>query len=239
MSGRICLRVIGPLLLTALCLRTAGAADSGSNQLTDKEKAAGWQLLFDGKTTSAWRSFKKDTFPQKGWAVEDGWLHCLGKDGGDLVSRTEFGDFELEWDWKQASAGNSGVKYFILESRSSAIGHEYQMIDDVNEPDATKADGKRVTASFYDVLKPTAKTPTKPAGEINHSRILVKGNHVEHWLNGVKVLEYECGSQAVKDAVAQSKFKTSSGFGEKVTGHILLQDHHTEVWFQDIKIRPL
>ena len=112
------------------------------------------------------------------------------------------------------------------------------MIDDQNEPDATKSNGKHMTASFYDVYKPTVPTPTKPPGEINHSRILVQGNHVEHWLNGVKVLEYECGSEATKAAVAQSKFKTTSGFGNKVRGRILLQDHHSEVWFQNLKLRP-
>jgi hypothetical protein len=238
MTGRVFLRVLGPFLISASFLIPAGRAEE-PNLLSAQEKSEGWQLLFDGKTNSAWRSFRKDTFPQHGWVVNDGWLHCLGTDGGDLVTRAEFGDFELEWDWKQAPAGNSGVKYFVLESRNSAIGHEYQLIDDEQEPDATKAEGKRVTASFYDVLKPTAKTPTKPPGEINHSRILVKGNHVEHWLNGAKVLEYECGSPAVKEAVAQSKFKTTSGFGDKVTGHVLLQDHHSEVWFRNLKIRPL
>ena len=110
------------------------------------------------------------------------------------------------------------------------------MIDDANEPDAKLADGKRVTASFYDVLKPS-RVASKPAGEINQSRIIVKGNHVEHWLNGEKVLEYECGSPEVKEAVAKSKFKNVADFGNKIQGHILLQDHHSQVWFRDLKIR--
>jgi Domain of Unknown Function (DUF1080) len=176
--------------------------------------------------------------------VEDGWLHCLGKGGGskgggDIISDAEFNDFELQWEWKQASAGNSGLKYFILESRKEALGHEYQMIDDEREPDAKKAAGKRVTASFYDVLAPTSRPTVKTPGEINSSRILVKGNHVEHWLNGVKVLEYECGSEAVRAAVAASKFKTTTGFGDKLTGHLLLQDHNSEVWFRNLRIREL
>ena len=103
------------------------------NQLTDDEKAAGWKLLFDGKTTQGWRTFKKQTFPAMGWVVEDGWLHCLGKGGGDIITDAEFNDFELQWEWKLAPVGNSGVKYFIIESRSSALGHEYQMIDDEHE----------------------------------------------------------------------------------------------------------
>ena len=225
--------ILGAILLTG----SAGLA-AAPNQLTDKEKANGWILLFDGKTTDGWRSFKKQTFPQKGWVVEDGWLHCLGNGGGDIITDAEFTDFDLQWDWKQAPAGNSGVKYFITEERASAIGHEYQMIDEEKEPDAKLADGKRVTASFYDVLKPT-KVATKPPGETNHSRILVKGNHVEHWLNGEKVLGYECGSDALKAAIAQSKFKTTAGFGDKIKAHILLQDHHSQVWFQNIKLRPL
>jgi hypothetical protein len=214
------------------------AADP-ANQLTAEESANGWKLLFDGHTPHGWHSFKKPSFPAKGWVVEDGWLHCLGQSGGDILSDGEYEQFDLEWDWKLEPAGNSGVKYFVLESRNSAIGHEYQMLDDELNPDGKIAQGKHVTASFYDVLKPTVAPPSKPLGEINHSRVLVKANRVEHWLNGVKVLEYECGSEAVKEGVAQSKFKNVTGFGNQVKGHILLQDHHSNVWFQNIKIRDL
>src|SRR5215831_3002693 len=105
-------------------------ADETPNQLTDQEKAAGWKLLFDGKTSEGWHSFKKPLFPAKGWTVENGWLHCLGKGGGDLLSQGQYAQFELQWEWKLAPSGNSGVKYFVLESRNSAIGHEYQMVDD-------------------------------------------------------------------------------------------------------------
>ncbi len=224
-------------LLALLLSGAAAVAAPAANQLTDEEKAAGWRLLFDGKTAEGWRTFKKQAFPAKGWMVEKGWLHCLAQGGGDIISDAEFGDFELQWEWKLAPSGNSGVKYFVTESRSAALGHEYQMIDDERNGDANGASGKHVTASFYDVLKPTVTPPTKPPGEINQSRIVVKGDHVEHWLNGVKVLEYECGSEAVKAAVAASKFKTTAGFGGKIKGHILLQDHHSEVWFRNVKIR--
>jgi hypothetical protein len=237
--------------LTGLCwpvvlLVAAASALSAApaNQLTDKEKTAGWKLLFDGKTTQGWHTFKTQSFPEKGWVVEDGWLHCLGKGGGnkgggEIISDAEFGDFELQWEWKLAAAGNSGVKYFILESRKEALGHEYQMIDDERTPDAARAGGKHLTATFYDVLATTTKPTVKPPGEINSSRILIKGNHVEHWLNGVKVLRYECGSEEVKAAVAASKFKTTTGFGDKVRGHLLLQDHNSEVWFRNVRIREL
>ncbi len=216
---------------------TGQAAEASANHLTPKEKAQGWQLLFDGTSTEAWRGFGEDSFPKSGWKVEDGWLHCLGTDGGDVITRAEYDQFELEWDWKISPAGNSGVKYFVLDKGKSAIGHEYQMLDDALNPDAKLADGKRVTASFYDVLAPQVQPVTKPIGEVNHSRILVKGNHVEHWLNGVKVLEYECGSDAIKTAVANSKFKNVAGFSDVTKAHILLQDHHSEVWFGNIKIR--
>ncbi|PWU16043.1 MAG: hypothetical protein C5B50_14170 [Verrucomicrobia bacterium] len=198
-----------------------------------------WKSLFDGKTTAGWHSFHKTTFPERGWVAEDGWLHCLGQHGGDIVSDELFDQFDVLWEWKIARGGNSGLKYFVLDSRKSAIGHEYQMLDDERNPDGKLADGKRLTASFYDVLKPMVKTSVREPGEINHSRVLVRGNHVEHWLNGVKVLEYEAGSDAVKEAVAQSKFKDMPGFGERAKGHILLQDHNSDVWFRNIRIRDL
>lgn len=225
---------IGLILLSAHTL----LADN-PNELSPEEKAAGWRLLFDGQTTKGWHSFKRTTFPTTGWAVEDGWLHCTGKEGGDVLSDGVYDQFELQWEWKLEPGGNSGLKYFVLESRNSAIGHEYQMLDDERNPDGSIGQGKHVTASFYDVLKPSVKPPTKPMGEVNQSRVLVKGNHVEHWLNGVKVLEYECGSNEVKAGVAASKFKNVRGFGERVKAHLLLQDHHSNVWFRSIKIRDL
>ncbi len=171
--------------LLFLTLAIGFASEAATNQPRSQEKTVGSKFLFDGKTTNGWRSFKKQSFPAKGWGVEDGWLHCLAKGGGDIISEAEFDNFELDWEWKQAPDGNSGLKYFIIETRPSAIGHEYQMIDDEREPDAKLADGKRVTAAFYDVLAPSSKTSVKPAGEINRSRIIVKGNHVEHWLNSL------------------------------------------------------
>jgi hypothetical protein len=235
--------------LTALllCLLACGLAPdhgisapaSTPNQITAEEAAGHWQLLFDGKTTTGWRSFKQKSFPAKGWIAEDGWLHCLGKNGGDIITDKDFDDFELTWDWKIAPEGNSGLKYFITEQRDSPIGHEYQMIDDEKNPDAKLANHARVTAAFYDVLKPERLVPVKGPGEINSSKILVQGNHVEHWINSVKVLEYSCGSQALREAVQRSKFKKVPNFGDKIRGHLLLQDHHSEVWFRNIKIREL
>ena len=227
----------------ALAVLLAGGrvAAGPVNQLTDAERADGWRLLFDGKTTHGWRLFKSQTFPEKGWVVENGWLHCLGKGGGnkgggEIITDAEFDDFELQWEWKVGPAGNSGVKYFVIESRDEALGHEYQMIDDERAPGVDNGNPKQLTAAFYAVLAPE-HPPVKPAGEINTSRIMVKGNHVEHWLNGAKVLEYECGSEKVRAGVAASKFKSKPGFGDKVKGHILLQDHGSPVWFRNVKLR--
>lgn len=223
------LRVV--LGLAALISLSSRAEEA--NQLTPSEKAAGWKLLFDGRSTAQWRSFHKETFPTNGWVVQDGWLKCVaGGRGGDIITREEFDDFELEWDWRLPAKANNGVKYFITEARQQALGHEYQMVDDSIERNA-----KEKTAGFYQVLPPQEHRPMHLAPETNHSRILVHQNHVEHWLNGEKVLEYECGSNPVKEGVAKSKFRNVQGFGEKIKGHILLTEHHDEAWFRNIKIR--
>lgn len=228
------------LCLLVNLLGASGFCAESINERTEEDKAGGWNLLFDGKTTKGWHNFKSKMVRTNTWVVEDGWLHCLGKEGGsDIISDGEFDNFDLQWEWKNVPAGNSGLKYFVLETRQSPLGHEYQMIDDERNSDAKLAKGKRITGSFYDVIKPERIDLAKPPGEINRSRVVVRGNHVEHWLNGAKVLEYSCDSEALKTALQESKFKNTAGFGEKVTGHILLQDHHSEVWFRNIKIRKL
>lgn len=212
----------------------ASAANPEPNTLTAEEKAAGWRLLFDGQSTAQWRSMRKDTFPATGWKVADGWLtKVAGQRGGDIISREQFTDFELQWEWRIPAKANNGVKYMILEPRGG-VGHEYQMIDDsiVRNP-------LQKTASFYDVLPPKPHQPVKLAPEINHSRLIVRGDHVEHWLNGEKVLEYECGSPAVLEAVAKSKFKNVKDFGKKVKGHLLLTDHNDEASYRNLKVREL
>jgi hypothetical protein len=221
--------------LAAAMSLSAVAADL--NQLTPAEKTAGWKLLFDGKSLNGWRNFKQPNPPKQGWTVQDGvLLHAEKGGGGDIITDAEFSDFELTWQWRVAPGANSGLKYFVTETRNSAIGHEYQLIDDTRHPDAKLAQGKRVTASFYDVLKPSGAEP-KAVGEWNDSRVVLEGKHVEHWLNGKKVLDYELESDALRAAIGQSKFKNTSGFGTRVKGHILLQDHGDEIAFRNIKIR--
>lgn len=216
------------------CWVSAQAAD---NELTAQEKKDGWKLLFDGKTTHGWHSFGRTTFPEKGWVVQEGILQLIGgSKAGDILSDETFSEFDLTWDWKIEKEGNNGVKYFVLEDRPRAIGHEYQMLDDVGGHDPGP---KHSTASFYDVLPPDPQKPLNPPGQWNSSRVLVKGNHVEHWLNGKKVLEYELGSPEVLAAVQQSKFKSVPGFGTRVKGHILLTYHNDPASFRNIKIRDL
>ena len=240
------MRTLPRSLALAASLTLAAAAwatDPPVNTLTKAETDAGWRLLFDGKTTAGWRGFKKTAFPEKGWVVADGCLKKIATGtgdslgGGDIVTTDTFGDFDLRFEWRIAKGGNSGVKYFVTEERSGPIAHEYQVLDDAGHPDA-KVGEHRQSAAFYDVLAPSpAAKQLAPVGEFNSSRVLVRGSHVEHWLNGKKVLEYELASPELKAAIAKSKFKDVAGFGTKLQGRILLQDHGDEVCYRNVKIQ--
>ncbi len=230
------------LILTAAWVTLAAMSLPGAdNTLTTEEKSAGWKLLFDGKSLSGWRAYGKPqgTEPGSGWKVEDGVLKKLaGVKGGDIITEATFNDFELSWEWQVAKGANNGVKYLVTEERPQAPGFEYQMIDDL-DPKWKNLAPKHRTASLYDMLPPAPDAPVKPAGEWNHSRIVLRGNLVEHWLNGRKVLSYELGSPALKEAIALSKFKKFPDFGEKIRGHIMLTDHQDEAWFRNLKVREL
>jgi hypothetical protein len=220
------------------------AADAVThNVLTASEKEAGWKLLFDGKSTEGWRGFQQESFPTNGWVVEEGCLKRNAK-GGDLVTKETFLNFELSWEWKIVEKGNSGIKYLVDEARldkkngkvsKNALGNEYQMLDDGSFPELGR---KFLTASWYSVLEPKGASP-KPIGEFNQSKIVVNGNHGEHWLNGVKVLEYELGSPVTAELIATSNFKNVPGYAEKKKTLILLQDHGRDAWFRNIKMREL
>jgi hypothetical protein len=242
---RLTADVTGILVMLLFCSGTlaAQATNGTANTLTPAEKKAGWTLLFDGRTLAGWRAYKKPDATGTRWNVEDGTLALPAKTApgtrqGDIISQDAFEQIELSWDWKVAPGGNSGLKYFILEDRDSAIGHEYQLIDDARHADA-KIGAPRQTAAFYDVLPAAADKPLKPAGEWNTARVVVRGQTVEHWLNGQKVLEYELNSPTVNAAVEKSKFKGIERFGKRQNGHILLQDHGDQVWLRNIKIRRL
>lgn len=229
-----------PFLALAALPLLAFAAPAAHNQLSPAEKAAGWELLFDGQNFNGWRGYREKGMPERGgWEIRDGMIYTVPKvKGGNLITDRKFNDFEFSWEWRLSPKGNNGVKYFVTEERPGAPGHEYQMIDDNGHPDS-KLGAKRHTASFYDVLPPAADKPMRPIGEWNVSKIVVKGQQVEHWLNGKKVLAYELGSPAVKAALADSKFKKFPDFGTKLTGHIMLTYHDDECWFRNLKVREL
>lgn len=229
--------VIRTLVLFASTALLSFAAEP--NQLTPEEKTAGWKLLFNGSDLTGWRLFNKQSPPGIGWKVKDGTLTKEARiPGGNIVTTDSFTDYELAWEWKIAEKGNNGIKYLIDEKRGGAPGPEYQLLDDNGHPDA-RVGPKRQTASLYDILPPSADKVLHTPGEWNSSKIIVKGNQVEHWLNDAKVLSYELGSPALKEAISKSKFKDAKGFGEKITGPIMITDHTDEVSFRNIKILPL
>ena len=231
--------VLGRILLGISLLTTPALAAESPNTLSDREKSDGWRLLFDGTSTHGWRGFKKKAFPSQGWTVQDGCLGHLGKaGGGDIVTVEKFLDYDFTFEWRMDPGGNSGVKYFIDEKRDGAIGHEYQLLGTTDEAEARK-DLKHATASFYDVLPVGTNGASRTPGEWNQSRIVVRGQQVEHWLNGERVLSYALGSDQVLAGITTSKFKTVAGFGTKFPHPVLLQDHGGEIWFRNLKIRPL
>lgn len=208
------------------------------NTLTPEEKTAGWQLLFNGKDLSNFRQYGSEKEPGSGWKIEGGILKKVAVvPGGHIITKEKYGDFTLTWEWKIAAKGNSGIKYLVLENRTTAPGPEYQMIDDNGHRDG-KIGAHRQTACLYDIFPPSADKKLNPVGEWNSSKIVVKGKTVEHWLNGVRVLTYELESEELKAAIAKSKFKKANGFEKKVEGHIMLTDHIDECSFRNIKILP-
>ena len=232
--------LIRPTLLAAslaLLLPLFAAQGADTNTLTADETAAGWKLLFDGKTLAGWQPIGKSGIPTKGWTVLDGAIF-LGKGarGGDIVTVEHFGDFELTWEWKIGAVGNSGVKY-NLPTPERNIGFEYQLIDDENHPDGKRGGRSHQTAALYDLIEPAAERKVKPVGEWNQSRLLVQGAHVEQWLNGVKIVEFDMGSDDLTARIAKSKYRREPNFGVKTKSPILLQDHGDEVAFRNLKVR--
>ncbi len=238
------------------------------NNLSPQERAQGWRLLFDGKTTNGWRGAHKEAFPKGGWKVENGELIVLSQGGaesqggGDIVTLDEYSTFEFQTDFMMTEGANSGIKYFITENYSSgksAIGLEFQVLDDKKHPDAKMGTtGNRTIGSLYDMIPAQTTKIVNKIGEWNHARIIVtgtridqaiKGNkhantefvgaHVEHWLNSRKVLEYERGTQAFQAIVSRSKYSKWEDFGAWQSGRILLQEHGNEVHYRSIKVRKI
>lgn len=220
-----------------------------ANTISKTEAKEGWRLLWDGKTTKGWRSAKSETFPEKGWAIEDGVLKVLKGDGGestnggDIITERKYKNFELSVDFRITPGANSGIKYFVNpdlnKGEGSAIGCEFQILDDKRHPDAKMGkNGNRTLGSLYDLIAAPVAKGFRP-GFFNTARIVVKGNHVEHYLNDVKIVEYDRNTDEWAKLVQGSKYAKWPDFGNAEMGNILLQDHGDEVHFQNIKIKEL
>ena len=244
------------VLLATLAVPVAASAGTAQGTLTAAEREAGWRPLFNGRDFTGWRGLGRDSVATTYWKVEDGAIHKIATrdvpvppggrrpQGGDLVTTESFGDFEFAFEWKISPGGNSGVKYNVSEAMTGnatgALGFEYQVLDDDRHPDAKMGvDGNRTAAGLYDLIPPVASKPVKPVGEWNEGRIVFRGNHAEHWLNGVKTVEYELGSPRMNALLAASKYASIAGFADRRRGQIVLQDHQDEVWYRNLRIRTL
>ena len=226
-------------VLALACTATKPELDRSvtPNVLSPSEKAEGWRLLFDGKTTTGWRNFGKSTISNS-WRVIDGSLVRADSAAGDIITVDKFRNFDLAIDWKVAEKGNSGIFYRATEAADTIwkAAPEMQVLDDARHENGT--DPLTSAGANYG-LYPAPRGVVHPAGEWNHARIVANGNHIEHWLNGQKLFEYELGSPDWKARVAKAKFHEYPIFGTAPEGHIGLQDHGDHVEFRNIRIRPL
>ena len=228
-------------------LRIQEVAAPAANTLSAEEMAAGWSLLWDGKTSEGWRSVRRPDFPTKGWEIRDGVLIINETGGaesasaGDIITKAKYSNFELQLDFKITPGANSGIKTFVdpelNKGPGSAIGPEFQILDDERHPDAKLGrDGNRTIGSLYDMKTAPATKKVMPVGEWNHARILSDNKRLTYWLNGEKTIDIERGGKEWRDLVAISKYKIWPNFGELPEGHILLQDHGNQVFYRNIKI---
>jgi hypothetical protein len=232
-------------VLTAGCATTA-AAPEGNKAATPPTAAMppAWRTLFDGQTPQGWRAFKGTAFPDKGWSIADGTLRSDKGADVDIVTDQDYADFEFTLEFRLTDGGNSGIKYLVDESLvkrgTHGLAFEYQIIDDDKHPDAKMGKpGTRTCGALYDLIAPAAGKKVNPPGQWNEVRLLVDGGHVEHWLNGVKVLEFQRGSPEIQALIADSKYKSIPNFGQPARGHVLIQAHGDEVAFRNIRIREL
>lgn len=258
MTSATAIRVLAGLLYaslpTALAAQHDGGKSAAPNQLTKAELDAGWKLLFDGTTFRGWRGLGLDSVPSAHWKIEGGAIKKIPSggvpkmpdgqpaQGGDLMSIDTFADFELAWEWKVAPGANSGVKYNVSEQFSlanatnhAALGFEYQILDDSLAEDNKIATHR--AGALYDLIAPNESKRVRAAGEWNQSRLIFKGRHGEHWLNGTKVVEYDLGTARMDSLLALSKYKPIKGFADRRVGHIILQDHGDAVYYRRIRIQ--
>ena len=251
------LSAVVPLVIAAgASLASAQAGRVKPNQLTAAERAAGWRLLFDGKTFKGWRGLGYDTVPTSHWKITNGAIEKIASgrvpkmpdgqpaNGGDLMTADTFGDFELAFQWKVTPGANSGLKYNVSEefslknaSNHAALGFEYQVLDDSLSDDNKLATHR--AGALYDLLPPNDRKKLEPVGRWNSSRLVFKGNHGEHWLNGAKIVEFDLGTARMDSVLALSKYRSIKGFAERRKGHIILQDHGDETYYRAIKIREI
>lgn len=235
------------LMLISLALGSTQCQTGVKSQKATLTQISDWVSLFDGSSTDAWQSARAEGFPEQGWKVKGDVLTVLAKTdstpgGKDIITKEQYSNFELDLEVKLTEGANSGIKYFVsnklLGSEGHYLGLEFQLIDDQNHPDAKLGNnGNRTMASLYDLIPAASDKNTYPPGQWNKIKIVVDGDHVEHWLNGQKVLEMDRKSDAFRQLVALSKYKDFKNFGEIPEGHILLQGHSDEVSFREIKIR--
>jgi len=221
----------------------------------DPRGPGAWHDLFDGESFAGWRGLGQETIPEGHWIVEDGTIRKVASgdvptapdgqplEGGDIMTVETYGDFEVTLEWRVAPGANSGIKYNVSEEMSvafepvtAALGFEYQILDDDLHPDAANGPS-RTAAGLYDLMAPGPAKALRPVGEFNEARLVFVGNHGEHWLNGVKVLEFDLDAEEFGTALAASKYAPIDGFADRRTGHIVLQDHGDDVWFRNIRIR--
>ena len=215
---------------------------------TSADEDTEWAELFNGSNTDHWRGFHMGDFPQAGWDIESGELRNDGSGAGGLITREQYANFILEWEWRLFDeGGNSGVKYFVKErpdrEGKDAYGLEYQMLDDDGhnwmKEGKMKPNDYRTAGALYEFFPPSAEKKLNTLGQFNTSKLVVDGDHVEHWLNGIKVVEYERGGEEFLAMKAKSKFRDRPEFGLHKEGHILLQDHSSRVGFRNIRIKIL
>lgn len=233
---RVTKKLSTALAAVAVTFACADAQQAADNTLSAEEREAGWRLLFDGATLDGWRGYNLNEMPG-GWAAQDGMLVRVGE-GGDIVTEQQFGDFELVFDWRVGEGGNSGVFYRAAEGQEWMYhsAPEYQVLDDAGHRDGQSP---LTSAGSNYGLHPAPRGVVRPAGEWNTGRIVARGDHVEHWLNGTKTAEYELGDDDWKARVAASKFVEWPAYGQSARGHIGIQDHGDMVWYRNIKVRPL
>lgn len=244
------------LLVLMFCTMVFDSCTTKQNILSKQEKDQGWKLLFDGNTFHGWRGLGREEVQKDHWIVENGCIRKVndnevlkrtGKkfEGGDLMTIETFEDFELSFEWKIKEAGNSGIKYNVSEemsmqydSKYSALGFEYQILDDDDELYKGKLEPTQYSGALY-VMHAPENVHLNPVGQFNKSRIVLKGNHGEHWLNGIKVVEYEFGTEEFDSLYHASKYHKYPGFETRRKGHIVITDHSDDSWYRNIKIRKL